>query len=305
MELYKKWRPKTLKDVIGQDHITDALSHMIHHAEVPHFMLFSGPPGVGKTSTGRILAERLNCIGQDFQEINCADETGIDGVRSIGLQMQTRSLVKGGNKMFLMDEVHMLSSNAQSGLLKMTEDTPPHVFMIFATTHPNKLLPTLQNRATHFVFKSVPGGLIQKVVCDIAVAENISLTTPVVESIVENSKGSMRAALVLLEQIAGIKGSKEQLNALVAAGSDSEREGIEIARLLYKGGSGWKPIADTIRGCSLEPETIRRIVLSYATSILQNGKFDQRALFMIEAFQYNFYDSGKAGLLLACAKLIK
>lgn len=305
MEFSKVYRPHALDEVIGQEHVTVPLAHMAQNNAIPHCLLMSGPSGTGKTSTARILASFLNCTGQDLQEKNCADDTGIDDIRAIGLQLQTRSLVKNGNKMFLMDECHLLSSQAQSGLLKMTEDTPPHVYMVFVTTHPHKLLPTLLNRATHFVFKSIPDHEIEKQLLSVCAAENLqSLSAKVLSSIVENAKGSMRAALVLLEQIAGIKGEQAKLNALVASGSDSEREGIEIARLLYKGGS-WKPVADAIRGCSLEPETVRRIVLGYASAILQNGKFDQRALFMIEAFQFNFYDSGKAGLLLAAGKLTK
>ena len=133
MELYKKHRPSYLEDVFGQPEAVKVLGSMIEKDDLPHSILFTGPSGVGKTTLARILKEELECHANDFKEINCADFRGIDTIRDIRNNMNRQSLM-GGPLIWLIDEAHKLTNDAQTAFLKMLEDTPKHVYFFLATT---------------------------------------------------------------------------------------------------------------------------------------------------------------------------
>src|SRR5688572_25883760 len=141
MELYKKFRPKTLKGVVGQEGAVSSLQSMIDKGRLPHTILFSGPSGCGKTTIARILKGILECSDLDFFEINCADFKGIDMVRDIRRYVGIPPL-HGKSRVWLIDEAHQLTKDAQNAFLKLLEDTPKHAYFMLATTDPQKLLPT-------------------------------------------------------------------------------------------------------------------------------------------------------------------
>tara|TARA_B100000315_G_scaffold136882_1_gene126136 strand:+ start:4012 stop:5661 length:1650 start_codon:yes stop_codon:yes gene_type:complete len=222
-----KYRPENFNNVIGQDHVIMTLVNAFRHNRTAHAYLFTGPRGVGKTTTARILAKAFNCLedetgnpcnqcqncteiartnSMDVIEIDGASNRGIDEIRNI------RELVKyvpihSKNKVLIIDEVHMLTKEAFNALLKTLEEPPPHVKFIFATTEPNKLLPTILSRCQRHDFHRVSHDDIEKCIKSILEKENITADQKTIDVIDKMSDGSMRDALSLLDQIIAYCGS--------------------------------------------------------------------------------------------------
>src|SRR3954449_5396567 len=168
--LYRRYRPQRFAEVRGQDHVTGALRNGVRDGRVAHAYLFSGPRGTGKTSTARILAKALNCLepagdgepcghrasctqiaagaSLDVQELDAASNNGVDAVRDLITRVSLAS--PGRRKVYIVDEVHMLSTAASNALLKTLEEPPGHVVFVLATTDPQKVLPTIRSRTQHF-----------------------------------------------------------------------------------------------------------------------------------------------------------
>src|SRR3972149_6314006 len=173
--LARKWRPRSFKELTGQEHVSRTLENAIKSGRIAHAYLFSGVRGVGKTTVARILAKSLNCaegpthdpcmkcqscteissgFSVDVIEIDGASHTGVDNVRELQESAQYAPL-KGRYKIYIIDEVHMLSTSAFNALLKILEEPPSHVKSIFATTEPHKVLATIQSRCQRFDFRSI------------------------------------------------------------------------------------------------------------------------------------------------------
>jgi DNA polymerase III subunit gamma/tau len=297
MEWYRKHRPTLIKNLIGQPDAVRTLKAMIKEG-IPHAILLTGASGTGKTTTARILKEKLNCSDHDFNEINAADSRGIDTVRDIRGTMGLHPM-QGESRVFLIDEIHKMTGDAQTALLKMLEDTPAHVYFILATSDPQKLLKTIITRCTEVRFIALPHLPMKALIEDVAKKENVTLTEELTDRIIECADGSARKALVLLQQVAGIEGEEDQLSAVLS--NDAKREGIEIARLVMNKATKWAEVSKALKEVSEEPETVRRIILGYArTMMLGSEKFAARAYLVIVAFENPFYDSGAAGLARAC-----
>jgi DNA polymerase-3 subunit gamma/tau len=301
MELYKRNRPKRFETVIGQPRACAAVVKMIEKGTVPHTMLFCGPSGVGKTTMARILATKLECGKHDLCEVNCADFRGIDTVRSIRNRM-LQAPISGSSRVWIIDECHKLSNDAQNAFLKLLEDTPKHVYFFLCTTEPNKLLTTVRTRCTDIVLKSIDTkeivGLVQRTIDK----ESLDIEKEAIAKVAEMADGSARKALVLLHQISGIdKG--EQLDTLLDV--DVEKHAIDLARLLISPKCNWKDVGPTLKTMEDDPETVRHVVLGYARSVLlSGGPLTGRAYTMIVAFRDHFYDSHKAGLAAACYEVV-
>jgi len=236
--LYRKWRPQTFKDIIGQEHITKTLINALTLDRISHAYIFSGPRGVGKTTTARILAKSLNCIkgptiypcnecdrcikitegySMDVIEIDGASNRGIDDVRD--LRNKVKFVPTEGNyKVYIIDEVHMLTTEAFNALLKTLEEPPSHVIFVFATTAPHKIPDTILSRCQWFNFRRIP---LQKIVDKlqlIANDEKLVVEENALNIIARAATGSMRDAESQLEQIIAYCGekisSKEVINIL-------------------------------------------------------------------------------------------
>lgn len=300
-ELYKKHRPRRLSELVGQDEAVAMLKSM--RGNVPHFLLLTGPSGCGKTTIARILQRLLKCSDADFSEKNCADFRGIDMVRETRERMGFRPM-GGESRIWLIDEAHQLTGDAQEALLKMLEDTPAHVWFMLATTNPEKLKTTIKTRATEVKVRLLKPADMKRLLCSVAAKEEFALSDAVCEKIVEAAEGMARKALVLLNQVIRLGTEEEQLGAIAAGVSSSKA--IDVARAIFDKNPQWPKVAKLLKEIEDEPETVRRVVLGYCTSvILGGGNLAERAFSLITIFERNWFDSGKASMAACCWEAVK
>jgi DNA polymerase-3 subunit gamma/tau len=220
VSLYRKWRPQTFEDVIGQEYVTRTLSNSLRNGNYAHAYLFTGPRGTGKTSTARILAKALNCeegptpnpcnhcsacreitegTSVDIIEIDAASNRGIDDIRELRERVVFSPAV-ARIKVYILDEAHMLTPPAFNALLKMLEEPPSHVVFVLATTEPHKMPPTILSRCQRFDFRSVPVSHLAAHLAHVASEEGIEASEGAIRLIARRARGSVRDALVILEQ---------------------------------------------------------------------------------------------------------
>lgn len=305
-ELYKKYRPENLDDVVEQGAAVQQLNGMISSRRAPHTMLFTGPSGCGKTTLARIMRVALGCSDGDFQELNAAKERGIDMVRAVAACMG-RAPLHGRCRVWLIDEAHQLSKDAQGALLKMLEDTPKHVYFMLATTDPQKLQAAIKTRCTEIKTKAVTPAGILKLMARVIEAEGLDVCQEALDKIVEVADGSPRRALVVLDQVRLATDPDEQLK--IAGNADFKEEAFALCRLLVKDRVTWSEVATFLKQLKdqeQDAEGIRLMVLGYFNSILlgNTAKLHNRAWHAIDIFARNFYDSKFAGLTAACYELV-
>jgi DNA polymerase-3 subunit gamma/tau len=178
MELYHKYRPKNFGRVVGQEESVALLKDFLDRGEFPHTTLFVGPSGCGKTTLARICRDKLGCSDANFVEVNAADDRGIDLPRRLARQAPLAAL-GGGVRIWLIDEVHQLTSAAQDSFLKLLEDTPEHVYFMLATTDPQKLKKTILTRSTEIKLSLLPAKQVEFLVTKVCQAEKKRLTEEV------------------------------------------------------------------------------------------------------------------------------
>lgn len=261
----RKWRPQTFDDVVGQDHVVRTLRNAIARGRIAHAYLFVGPRGTGKTSTARIFAKALNCTGgpkADFDpadpacqaiaagthldviEIDGASNNGVGQVRDLRETVQYTP-AQGRFKIYIIDEVHMLSAAAFNALLKTLEEPPAHVKFVFATTDPQKVLPTIVSRCQRFDLKPIPAPLVIERLARIATAEGITVSPGALSCIARMADGGMRDAQSIFDQMISFCGvqidepdvldvyglvAAEKLAALAAALASGDH--VELVRLV-------------------------------------------------------------------------
>ena len=224
----RKWRSQTFDDVVGQDHVVRTLKNAITRNRIAHAYLFVGPRGTGKTSLARLFAKALNCTGgpkADFDvndpaciaiaegshldviEIDGASNNGVDQVRDLRDTVRYAP-AQGKFKVYIIDEVHMLSVQAFNALLKTLEEPPEHVKFVFATTEPQKVLPTIVSRCQRFDLRPIPPALIVERLAKIAKAEKIKITPEALACIARLADGGMRDAQSILDQMISFCGGE-------------------------------------------------------------------------------------------------
>lgn len=303
-ELCKRYRPSKLSELIGQDAVVETLKDFGKSGNMPHTLLMVGPSGTGKTSTARILRKKLGCSDMDFQEVNAAENRGIDMIREIERRMGL-SPIGGKCRVWLLDEAHMMTGEASSAALKILEDTPPHVYFILCTTNLEKLKRTIITRSTVLKFQALTDEAMVKLLDWVSGEEGFELADEVKEKIIDISLGSPRQALVLLQQAVGGETVEDQLMRISLG--DATKDAIELARVLLDENATWSKVTKVLKGIEgLDDaaESIRWLILSYMASVaIKGGKVD-RAVQVIDCFSENFFDTKRAGLILACHEVV-
>ena len=254
----RKYRPQTFDDLVGQGHVSTTLKNAVEQNRLAHAYLFVGPRGVGKTSTARILAKSLNCekgptvtpcgVCDNCREIaagNSLDVIEIDGASNNSVEdvRQLRDNVryapaKGRYKIYLIDEVHMLSSAAFNALLKTLEEPPAHVKFIFATTEPQKVLATILSRCQRFDLHRIPANLIAQHLQYIAGKEKITLESAAANAIARGAEGGLRDAESMLDQLVAFCGEKiAESDVLNVFGFTSQQTVAELTDKILRGGT--------------------------------------------------------------------
>src|SRR6266853_425237 len=252
----RKYRPQRFRDVVGQEHVTQTLSNAIEQNRIAHAYLFCGPRGTGKTTIARIFAKCLNCTGgpkvdfddkdprcQEIAEGRSLDVFEIDGASNNGVE-QVRELretckyapASSTFKIYIIDEVHMLSTAAFNALLKTLEEPPAHVKFLFATTDPEKVLPTILSRCQRFDLRRIPVALIAKHLAEIAENEKVKITPGALHAIARGAEGAMRDAESTLDQLISFCGDQiEEADVLSMFGLTAQGQLLDLSRAILAG----------------------------------------------------------------------
>ena len=256
VSLYRKYRPQTFADVVGQDHVTTTLSHAVNDDHLHHAYLFTGPRGTGKTSTARILAKAVNCekgprpdpcgmcvqcesitegASIDVIEIDAASHGGVDDVRDLRDRVAFAPAA-ARRKLYIVDECHMLSTAGWNAFLKTVEEPPGHVVFIFATTEPHKVPETILSRTQRFDFKRVSSQVLSEHVQRLGKIEELTFEPAAVDLIVRAGDGSVRDTLSVLEQVIAFTGHEVTLRGVVdVLGAVPQELLLETADLIAAG----------------------------------------------------------------------
>lgn len=303
MSLYQRHRPTTLETVVGNTETINSLKKLLESGKAPHSYLLTGGTGCGKTTVARIIADRLGCVGNDFREVDNANFRGIDTVREI-IKQTAYSALEGACRVWLIDECHKMTNDAQNALLKILEDTPKHVYFILCTTDPQKLIPTIKSRCSTFQFNPLSDEDMGKLINRVIRRERVTLSPEVIAMIIQSGQGYPRATLTILEQVLNADESERELVAQRKAEEHSEM--IELARALMNPKSTWKQVAGILKGLKeQDAEGIRRVVLGYASAILLNGADNTLAGLVMEEFMEPTFNSGFSQLVFASYSIIK
>jgi DNA polymerase-3 subunit gamma/tau len=287
---YRKWRPQNLSEVVGQEHVTQTLRHAVAGGRVAHAYLFCGPRGTGKTSTGRILAKAINCLNPeqgepcnscalctaineasapDIIEIDAASNRGIDEIRDLREKVNyTPNLAR--YKVYIIDEVHMITKEASNAFLKTLEEPPPHAIFILATTEPHKVLSTIMSRCQRFDFHRLSQSSVISKLNLICEKEDIKIAPEALRLIAKVTTGSLRDGENLLEQLVTYYGHEVELHQVQEMlGISGDLRIRELARhIINKDITAGLKTINSVAGDGLDLRQFNRELVDYLRELL-------------------------------------
>ena len=302
LALYRKYRPSTFGEVIGQEHVTTPLSNALASGAIHHAYLFSGPRGCGKTSSARIMARSLNCekgptpnpCGEcqsckdlvangpgsiDVMELDAATHGLVDDARDLR-DKAFFAPVQSRYKIYIIDEAHQLGPGAANALLKVVEEPPPHVIFIFATTEPDKLISTIRSRTHHYPFRLVPPGILGDHLENICKQEGIKVAKGVIPLVVRASGGSVRDALSILGQLlagAGTDGVTYEIAVQLLGFTDGALLDEAIDALAARDGATMFAAIDSVIESGLDPRRFTQDFLERLRDLIIVGATKEKA----------------------------
>lgn len=306
MPIHVDLRPTTLDEVFGNDSAKSMVKSFLDRDDPPHAYLFIGPEGTGKTTLARILGTGLGANGSDFEEHDTTHFTGVDHIREVRSNSGYMPML-GKARVFLFDECHRLSPQAQDALLKPSEEPPPHVYYILCTTEEQKLTKTLKSRCAIVRTERLDDGEMVNLLNAMMRKEvkrrklKNGIDGKALRLIVEESVGIPRTALVVLDSVLGLP--KDAVEKAVSRKMEEEQEGIALCRAMSHT-THWKKVAEVLDGLGkADPESIRRLVLAYFSKVLLS-RGDEHAYRVLDAFREPFFQSGFPGLVAACYEAV-
>ncbi len=268
--LYRKHRPQSFKEVLGQDQVTNALAETISTEKVAHAYLFAGSRGLGKTSIARIFAHELKTSDKDLYEIDAASNTGVDNIRELIENVYTLPF-ESTYKVYILDEAHMLSKSAWNALLKTLEEPPAHVIFILATTELEKVPETVQSRCQVFTFKKPTRDGLAKLVTSVAKKEGYTIDPQAADLLAFLADGSYRDALSVLEKALSVSVDKKLSleEAEKATGAPKRKLVSDLVSALHEGRAGKSLEAvSTARDASVDMSLYLALVTEYVRYVL-------------------------------------
>jgi DNA polymerase-3 subunit gamma/tau len=288
--LYRRWRSRTFEEVLGQEHVTRTLRNALLGGRIAHAYLFAGPRGTGKTTMARLLAKAVNCLSKgeekpcnqcsicqainegrllDLIEIDAASNRGIDEIRDLREKVGFRPN-EAQYKVYVVDEVHMLTNEAFNALLKTLEEPPPHVIFVLATTEPHKIPATILSRCQRFDFRRASLGDLRRKLNHICESEGIAIEEAAMELIARSAAGSFRDAESLLDQLASY-GDDEitlaQVQAVLGTVS-SQAIGKLVGHLVERDVAGGLDLINQVVGDGVDPRQFNRELVEYLRGLL-------------------------------------
>lgn len=274
--LHVRLRPQTFEDVIGQGHASASLERLVKDAAPPHLYVLTGPPGVGKTTLGRIIGASFT--DAEPLEIDAATHGGADDMRALHEWASFRSL-DGKNKVCIIDEAHSLTKQAWQATLKLFEEPPAHVFFVLCTTEHNKIPAAILTRGVTYLLKPVPAATLESYAEKVIKQEGLELPDGALRHIIAASDGSVRQMLVHMQMCNKVLSIGEIQNLLETAAGSAET--IELCRMLTQGGANYDKVhvmLGKLKKDGLEPEGVRIQVVEYLTAVFLNQAKPRRDL---------------------------
>ena len=267
--LARKYRPPAFADIVGQEHIVQTLENAIKLERVHHAFLFTGPRGVGKTTTARVLASTLGCDELDVVEVDAASNSGVDNVRELCENVRYRP-TKGAYKVYIIDEVHMLSQAAFNALLKTLEEPPGHVKFVFATTEPHKIPATILSRCQRFDFRRVSSDVLTNHLKSILKREKVKVPDKALGLIVREAEGSVRDALSLLDQVLSFAGGKITVKSVEEAlGLLEQKVILDLTQtIIDRDADGLLAVIANIDSCGHDLASAAHLLLEHLRDLL-------------------------------------
>jgi len=296
MTLALDHRPKNLSEIFGNKAVVESIETiMSRKSDFPHAILLHGPTGTGKTTIARIIGTMLG--SESIEEFNMSNTRGIDTIRELSDACMYLPLI-GNTRVYIFDEVHRQTKDAQNAMLKLLEDPPAHVYIILCTTDPEQLLPTVRGRCHTYQTRPLKSDEMMALLKSILKKEKIEdYPEKILREIALLSEGHPRNALVMLDSVIDLTDTDTALAALSTI-STTEANAKEICQAILKGQS-WDSIRETVKNVLLEtePEKIRQAVLGYMTAVVLNSKSHDKAVAIIDIFSETIFYNGRSGIV--------